>query len=484
MSSIVFKSAKQHAIAIQERSIKAIDLLEAYFEQIDKFNPEINAIVWQDRKAAKETAWQIDKETATGKFRGPLHGVPMTVKESFNLSGAPTTWGDPKNIHNIATTDSDAVARLRSAGAIVFGKTNVPLDLVEWQTFNKIYGTTNNPWDQTRTPGGSSGGSAAALSTGMTTLEVGSDAGSSIRNPAHYCGVFGMKPTFKVVSSQGQCIEEIHSESDISVVGPLARTAEDLKLAFETIGGLRAIEATAFKNHLPSDDRTKLNQFRIGLKLNDPESPVDNDYLDELEKFVINLENSGAKIIRNKLPNIDNELHFMIYLKLVGASDSPHFTKEQINALTEGVRELNNDSVSRICGTRFEGLSLLHRDWINLNKQRNKHRLAFDAYFEDIDIILAPATGTPAFKHDQQGPRYRRFLNINGKKYPEMAQLYWSGYSGVIGLPSVVGPIGRVRGLPVGYQAIASHGRDFTALAFAEAVERELGGFIAPPLCI
>ena len=227
-----------------------------------------------------------------------------------------------------------------------------------------------------------------------------------------------------------------------------------------------------------------MSQFRIGLKLNDPESPVDNDYLNKLEKFVMNLENAGAKIIRNKLPDIDNELHFMIYLKLVGASDSPHFTKEQINALTKGVKKLNNDSVSRICGTRFEGLSLLHRDWINLNKQRNKHRLAFDAYFEDIDILLAPATGTPAFNHDQKGPRYQRFLNINGKKYPEMAQLYWSGYSGVIGLPSVVGPIGLVRGLPVGYQAIASHGRDFTALAFAEAVERELGGFIPPPVCI
>ena len=130
MSSIVFKSAKQHAIAIQKRSIKAIDLLEAYFEQIDKFNPAINAVIWQDRKAAKEIAWQIDKETAAGNFRGPLHGVPMTVKESFNLSGAPTTWGDPKNIHNIATTDSDAVARLRSAGAIVLSKQTFHLILL------------------------------------------------------------------------------------------------------------------------------------------------------------------------------------------------------------------------------------------------------------------------------------------------------------------------------------------------------------------
>ena len=275
---------------MRKRSIKATDLIEEHFQQIDKFNPEINAVIWQDREGARETAWTMDKEANKGQFRGPLHGVPVTVKESFDLTGAPTTWGDPQYKDNIAASDSDAVARFRSAGAIVFGKTNVPLNLVEWQTFNEIYGTTNNPWDQTRTPGGSSGGSAAALSTGMSALEVGSDAGSSIRNPAHYCGVFGLKPTFKVVSSRGQSIEELHSESDISVVGPLARTAQDLKLAFETIEGLRGIEATAFKNHLPADNRTKLNQFRIGLKLDDPESPVDHDYLDKLDKFVQKLE--------------------------------------------------------------------------------------------------------------------------------------------------------------------------------------------------
>tara|TARA_B100001996_G_scaffold56083_1_gene39732 strand:- start:1841 stop:3310 length:1470 start_codon:yes stop_codon:yes gene_type:complete len=483
MSSIVLQSAKKQAKAIRERSIKVSDLIEAHFEQIDKFNPEINAVIWQDREAAKEVAWKMDKEVAMGQFRGPLHGVPVTVKESFDLTGAPTTWGDPQYKGNIAKSDSDAVARFRSAGAIVFGKTNVPLNLVEWQTFNEIYGTTNNPWDQTRTPGGSSGGSAAALSTGMSALEVGSDAGSSIRNPAHYCGVFGLKPTFKVVSSRGQSIEELHSESDISVAGPLARTAGDLKLAFKTIEGLRGIEATAFKNHLPTDNRTKLNQFRIGIKLNDPESPVDHDYLAKLDRFVQKLEKAGAKIIRDKIPELDNERHFMIYLKLVGASDSPHFTKKDIKALIDGVKALNNERVTRVCGTRFEGLSLLHRDWINLNAERNKHRLAFDAYFEDVDILLAPATGAPAFKHDQKGQRYRRFLTINGEKHPEMAQLFWSGYSGVVGLPSVVGPIGQVRGLPVGYQAIAGHGRDFTALAFAEAVERELVGFTPPPLC-
>ena len=163
MSSIVFQSAKLQAKAIRKRELKPSDLIEAHFDQIDKFNPEINAVIWQDRETAKELAFQMDKEVERGEFRGPLHGIPMTVKESFNISGAPTTWGDPENKNNIAETDSDAVHRLRNAGAIVFGKTNVPLNLVEWQTFNEIYGTTNNPWDVTRTPGGPSGGSAACL---------------------------------------------------------------------------------------------------------------------------------------------------------------------------------------------------------------------------------------------------------------------------------------------------------------------------------
>ena len=228
----------------------------------------------------------------------------------------------------------------------------------------------------------------------------------------------------------------------------------------------------------------RLNQFRIGLKLDDKESPVEHDYLIKLQEFVQNLEKVGAKIIRNKAPKLDTERHFMNYLSLVGASDSEHFTQIEINNLISGVNALNNEHVSRICGTRFKGLSISHREWLKLNLIRNKNRLIFDEFFEDIDILLTPATGSPAFKHDQNGPRYSRFLTINGKEYPEMAQLFWSGYSGVVGLPSVVGPVGQIKGLlPVGYQAIAGHGRDFTALAFAGAVERELGGFTIPPFC-
>ena len=355
---------------------------------------------------------------------------------------------------------------------------------MEWQSFNDVYGTTKNPWDQTRTPGGSSGGSAAAIATGMSTLEVGSDIGSSIRNPAHFCGVFGLKPTHKVVSSHGQSIIESHSETDISVAGPLARTVEDLKLGFETLLGLRAIDGSAFKALIPEDNRSRLKEFRIGIKLDDAESPVDQGYLAILEEFVQKLEKAGAGVIRNKTPGVDSTEHYTLYLSLLGAAMSAQVTTKEAKALLDGVKAMNNDHVMRVCGTRYKGLSISHSKWLNLDAKRNLHRLIFDAFFKDVDILITPAAGTPAFEHNQNGPRYSRFLNINGINYPEMAQTFWAGYSGVVGLPSVVGPVGQVNGLPVGYQGIAGHGRDFTALAFASAVERELGGYKPPPLCL
>ena len=482
MSSYIFKSAKDQALAIRQRVLKSIDLLEEHFKQIDNVNPQINAVIWQDREAARKAAWELDNEAAKGHFRGPLHGVPVTVKESFDIKGAPTTWGDPHYKDNIATSDSDPVARLRASGAIVFGKTNVPLNLVEWQSFNEIYGTTNNPWDNSRTPGGSSGGSAAALASGMTALEVGSDIGSSIRNPAHYCGVFGLKPTFKIVSSRGQSLSEWHSETDIAVAGPLARSAGDLKLAFETIQGLRNIDASAFQNHLPQDTRKELKDFTIGLKLDDAESPVETAYLDALEGFVEKLARAGAKIVRDPQPEVNTTEHFQLYLSLLGAAMSASASEEDVNKLREAVTAVGNKRVSEVCGTRYAGMSLLHRDWLNLHNKRLSHLLAFDSYFENVDILIAPVCGSPAFKHNQNGPRYSRFLSINGVDHPEMAQTFWSGYSGVVGLPSVVGPIGQIDGLPVGYQGIAGHGRDFSALAFAETVEREIAGYTPPPL--
>ena len=191
MTDIAYLPAHKLAGKLRSREIGCLELLEHYLARVERFNPALNAIIWTDLESARERAQQADQVLARGETWGPLHGLPMTIKESFDLAGAPTTWGIPELRNHIAKTDAVTTARLRAAGAIIFGKTNVPLLLSDWQSFNTIYGTTNNPWDLTRTPGGSSGGSSAALAAGLCALELGSDIGASIRNPAHYCGVLG-----------------------------------------------------------------------------------------------------------------------------------------------------------------------------------------------------------------------------------------------------------------------------------------------------
>lgn len=481
MTDIFLQSAATLATMIAKGDISATELLQMHFEQVDRLNPAINAVIWEDRAAAMKTARACDMEQAAGQLRGPLHGLPVTVKESFDLAGSPSTWGIPAWKSNVPTQDSDAVKRYRAAGAIVYGKTNVPLKLVEWQSFNEIYGTTSNPWDQTRTPGGSSGGAAAAIACGMSALEVGSDIGSSIRNPAHYCGIFGLKPTWNAVSMQGHLPPGWHGDIDIGVGGPLARTAGDLTLAFETLVGPSRFEGSQYAPGLPADNRTRLSEFRVALMLGDDVSPVDTEYLDALTDFAGKLESAGATVVRNKLPLINSEAHFTLYLKLLGAALSFGMSDEDAAAALEPFKDAPED-VRRVGGNRMSGLNLSHREWLSLDNQRRIARLTFDAFFEDYDVILAPVCAGAAFVKDEVGSRQFRRIEVNGAAQLEPLQLFWSGYSGVVGLPSVVGPMADLKGLPVGYQAITGHGRDYTALAFARAVEREIVGFIPPPL--
>ncbi|MGB1007648.1 MAG: amidase family protein, partial [Thalassobaculaceae bacterium] len=219
MTELWFDSAVSLAAKIKAREISARELLDIYLARADQYHGALNAIIWRDDVAARARADAADAALAAGEDWGPLHGVPMTVKEAYDWAGSPSTWGDPVFKGNVAAEDSLAVARLKNAGAVIFGKTNVPRHLADWQSFNAIYGTTNNPWDVTRVPGGSSGGSAAALAAGLTALEAGSDIGASIRNPAHYCGVYGHKPTFNILRSRGVLWPGELAEVDLCVIG-------------------------------------------------------------------------------------------------------------------------------------------------------------------------------------------------------------------------------------------------------------------------
>lgn len=475
------ESATTLAAQLRKKAFTCEELLSACFDRVDALNPELNAVIWQDRECALSQARLCDAELARGTLRGPLHGLPITVKESFDLAGSPTTLGIPDCADDVKSQDSDVVARYRAAGGIVFGKTNVPLKLVEWQSFNAIYGSTSNPWDPTRTPGGSSGGSAVSVTTGMATLEAGSDIGSSIRNPAHYNGVFGLKPTWNAISMRGHLPDGWLGDIDIAVGGPITRSAEDLALAFGVLAGPSRFDASQWALALPPDHRTRLSQFRVGVMSGNAACPIDAGYTTALEAFADKLSASGASVVRDHHPKIDSEAHFTVYLKLLGAALSFGQSDEDCKKMQVPFADSAKD-IQRVAGMRMSGLTLSHREWLALDNRRRQARLAFDAYFQDIDILIAPVAAGPAFPKDEAGLRGHRRIQINNHAQPEMQQLFWSGYSGVVGIPSVVGPMDQLGGLPVGYQGICGHGRDHTALAFARAVEREIVGYTPPPL--
>jgi len=480
MQALHWKSGKQIARRIRDGKLSASEALEHFLARVDRFNPQLNAIIWQDRERARRRAKAADMALAKGEIWGPLHGVPMTVKESYNVAGSPTTWGDPALKENVTEGSALAVERLESAGVVLFGKTNVPLLLADHQSYNAIYGTTNNPWDLSRTPGGSSGGSAAALAAGLTGIEAGSDIGGSIRNPAHYCGVFGLKPTWGVVSPRGQALPGSHAYADMSVIGPLTRGADDLEIALDAMSGPDEIDGAAWKLDLRACGAASLKDMRIAVKLRDANCDVETAYLDTLQALVDALARRGAKVTAAE-PKLDTARLHEIYVLLLRAATSARTPHEDIERWRQAA-ETSRPRTETYLDLMVRGNTLHHRDWLRLNNERHGLRRAFAAFFEAHDILLCPVGACAATPHDHEGERWQRRITVNGREVPSTTQLFWAGYSGLVHLPSTVGPAGVIGAhLPVGYQAIAASGRDKTAIAFSRFVEQEIVGFVPPP---
>ncbi len=480
MTDLHFKSAVEIARLIRERKTSAADVLEHFLARVATHNPKLNAIIWMDAERARTRAKAADQALAKGEVWGPLHGVPMTIKESYTVAGSPTTWGDPKYKANVTETSALSVQRLEKAGVNLFGKTNVPLMLADWQSYNAIYGTCNNPWDLGRSPGGSSGGSAAALAAGLTGIDAGSDIGASIRNPAHYCGVFGLKPTWGIVSPMGHGLPGSHAYGDISAIGPLSRGAEDLDVALDAMAGPDDIDGVAWKVDLPKSPATSLKDLRVAVKLRDPNSEIDGAYADKMQALVDALAKRGATV-KEVEPKIDTRRLHELYVLLLRAATSARTPQADIDRWGKVVKEIGADKQPYL-DQMVRGNGMAHRDWLVLSNERHGLRRAFADFFRDWDILLCPAAATAAFPHDQAGERWQRTVTVNNKRVPTTDQLFWAGYSGVVYLPSTVGPAGLTSaGLPVGYQAIAASGRDKTAIAFSRFVEREIGGFVPPP---
>ncbi len=482
MAALHFKSATQLAAMIRAKKIGCLDLLEHFLARVDAHNPALNAIIWQDREGARARARAADAAVAGGAPLGRLHGVPMTIKESYDIAGAPSTWGSPAWQSNIAPADATVVERLTAAGANIFGKTNVPLMLASWQSFNAVYGTTNNPWDITRGPGGSSGGSAAALAAGLSGADCGSDIGASIRNPAHYCGIFGHKPTFGIVPDRGHRTPGWHAPIDLAVCGPLARSAADLGPMLDIIAGPDRLDADAWALNLPKSNAKSLKNLRVAVMLSTPTAPVDAAYTTILQNFTDRLASAGATISDTARPEIDMaELHDL-YFTMLRSALSMGVAQADIDRWN-AIRAATPDANPRFLRSATDGVTMQHRDWLHADNRRHQMREAFAKFFQDWDILLCPAAASTAFPHNQTGERWSQTIRVNNAEQYVTEQMFWAGIATLTHLPATVGPAGRTpTGLPGGYQAIAGHGKDHTAITFARLAERELGGFVPPPL--
>ncbi|MCA3573242.1 MAG: amidase [Aestuariivirga sp.] len=476
-----YRSATDLARLLRASKLTARGLLEQCLDQYARHNGALNAVVVTDIPRARKAAAAADRRLKAGKPLGPFDGVPMTAKESFDWTGTPSTWGDPRFKDNIASSDAVAITRLTAAGAVIYGKTNVPLMLADWQSYNAIYGTTNNPWDLTRSPGGSSGGSAVALATGMSALEIGSDIGASIRNPAHYCGVYGHKPSYGVVPYQGHLLPGIVQPGDITVAGPLARSARDLATMMKLLAGPEGAEARAYSLKLPAARQTSLKEFRVAVMFTDEQSEVDLGVQDLLGRLTGFLGKRVKKLSTAARPSFSTKEAMDVYIALLRSATSRRQSDQDFatNAAKVAASDPEDDSYLT---KMLRAYVLSHRNWLKVNERRHQMRLLWEQFFDDWDVMICPAAASAAFPHDHEGERHERKIIVNGKHVPTTDQLFWAGYSGCFHLPSTVAPMGLTpEGLPAGVQIITRQYDDFTAIRFAELLEKEYHGFVPPP---
>ena len=473
---IAFASATTMAAQIRERKIGSLELLDHMVARIERFNPQVNAVVAMDLDRARQQAKAADQRH--GEL--PLHGVPMTVKESFNVTGLPTTLGLPAYRDNIASRNALAVDRITAAGAIVFGKTNVPPWLADSQSTNPVYGRTANPWAPDRTPGGSSGGAAAALATGMTGLEMGSDIAGSLRNPASYCGVLAHKPTYGLCPARGHGLGERIDDTDISVIGPMARNADDLATALQAIAGPDETTARAYRLTLPPPRDAQFGGKRIAVVLNDPIAEVDATVSGLLEATARFLEQAGATVSFTARPEFDHASLHAIYTQMVRAATSGRQSDAEFEAACERVRTGPIDPNS-YAGKTLLGNTMSHRTWIRLNEQRHGFRVAWNRFFADYDLLLCPICVTGAFPQTTL-PNQDRVLHVNGRDVDYGDQFFWSGYGGLAYLPATVAPVGLTPdGLPVGVQIIGAQYDDLSCIAMARFIGQHHYAFTPPP---
>ena len=481
MSELAYLPAFELARRILAKNVGCLELLDMFLERVERYNPALNAIIELDTDRARRRAQQADEALAKGEVWGAFHGVPMTIKEAFGVAGLHLTWGDPALASHIPNSNAVVVDRLLDAGVTLFGTTNVPLWLMDWQTFNSIYGTTNNPWDLSRAPGGSSGGSAAALATGLSALDTGSDIGSSIRNPAHYCGVYGHKPTFGILPTTGHDLPGHPKPLDILVVGPLARSAEDLAISLDIMAGADGVDAKAWKLELPGPRHSKMSNYRVAVMLDSPVCAVDTDVTDRIQAVAESCAKAGARVSDSARPAVDMAAAHANYIQLLRGATTGILPQSSIDKAAEDVATIpDNDESFRARALR--GMLQSHRAWSIADQKRRRDCTIWEDFFKDWDVFLCPVAASAAVPHQQDVERFFRTITVNGKQENYNDQLFWAGISCNVYLPGTSAPAGLTpSGLPVGVQIIGPHLEDHTTIEFARLLAEEIGGFVPPP---
>jgi amidase len=473
-----FGSATQAVKAIRGGVISSRELTEHVFKRIRKHNPKINAFITLLEEQAMEQAKKADELTARQKASARLHGLPIVVKDTFATAGVRTTAGAKQFENYIPKEDAVAVARLKQAGAIIVGKTNLPEFAGDWQSYNQIAGVTNNPWDLSRTPGGSTGGGAAALTVGFSFLEIGSDIGGSIRIPSHFCGLYGHKPTLDVVPLAGHIPPPpgVLAPAELPVAGPLARSAEDLLLELGVVAGAAPGEAIAYRWSLPKPRKARLSDYKIGFVIDDPYCPVDSQMKEVLVRAIDALRKKGVTLAegwpKEVNPTAMHDNYFFLLSAILNAATPEAALKPMQEAVKSGIKD-----------PWLSGALASHREWTRQTEGRYRARAVWQAFFKDYDAFLLPVDFTPAFPHNHANPDIlaRKIRTTEGEReYRD--QTRWICFATLTGCPVTVAPVGRTKaGLPVGVQIMGPYLEDATPIDIAWKMSEIIGGFTPPP---
>lgn len=451
VTDIGLRSTVEQADLIQRGELSSRELTEHFIERIERLDGEINSVITRDFETALAESDAADASQQKGQSLGVLHGVPITVKDALQTKNLKSTGGATELRDNVPSQDAAVVASIRRQGGIVMGKTNLPRWSGDIQAYNDIFGTTNNPWDISRGPGGSSGGAAAAVAMGFTSFEIGTDIGGSIRFPAAFNGVWGHKPSFGVIPTTGYLdhIDGGLNEADINVFGPIARSAQDLELLL-TVMKRNSPPWVAELEAAPED----LKDLKIGAWLDDEFCPVDDEVREQLEKAVDTLEKDGISVDRSARPELDPDEAAMLGLWLVQRAISQ--------------------------STDSDGPG--HRIWLDQHVRREELKLKWAQFFDRYDAVIMPVCFVPPFEHQQQGDFGSRTLTCNGEKRNYIDVVKWTTMVGMAYLPSTVPPIGLgASGMPIGCQVVGPYGGDRLTIALAGRIGDLMGGYQPPP---